>query len=92
MTRLTTHLLMRYSCCSIFPLIVLLVYLKDDINCTVSFFGAGVLDEDMHLQIGDGCKEAVINPENEKLPFGGKHIIIIGELLQQASCQLISRT
>ena len=59
-----------------------MVYLKDDINCTVSFFGAGVLDEDMHLQIGDGCKEAVINPENEKLPFGGKHIIIIGELLQ----------
>ena len=49
---------------------------------TVSFFGAGVLDEDMHLQIGDGCKGAVINPENEKLPFGGKHIIIIGELLQ----------
>ena len=77
MTRLATHLLMRYSCCSIFPLIVLLVYLKDDINCTVSFFGAGVLDEDMHLQIGDGCKEAVINPENEKLPFGGKHIIIM---------------
>ena len=40
-------------------------------------------DADMYLQkISDGCKEVLINSENKKLSFGGKHIIIIGELLQ----------
>jgi len=52
------------------------------ISIVHGIIGAGVLDADMHLQISDGCKEAAINPEYKKLPFGGKHIIMIGELLQ----------
>ena len=51
-------------------------------NCT-QYVQMSMRDADMYLQkISDGCKEVLINSENKKLPFGGKHIIIIGELLQ----------
>lgn len=41
-----------------------------------------MLDADMLVQINDSYKESVTNLENEKLPFGGKDIIVKGDLLQ----------
>lgn len=41
-----------------------------------------MLDADMLVQINDSYKESVTNLENKKLPFGGKDIIVKGELLQ----------
>ena len=38
-----------------------------------------MLDADMLVQINDSYKESVTNLENEKLPFGGKDIIVKGD-------------